>query len=175
MFLYYLDGINLPKLKSVNVSSTVYGDLSNNLVEFALIDAHLCIGSLQVESLGNFNYHIDKTNDNCKMYPNNYRVSRLFWSIKNPRQKTVYHLHIKVDQTYHNDLSNHKVIEHPMKNERIYLEQLYDKCRKYFNKFQKTIDEHSNYIDDFCQRTMINKRGMQNQTNYKKKTTNGTK
>jgi hypothetical protein len=175
LLYFYLAGPNLPKLKSVNPSSTVYGDLSNNIIEFALINTHLCIGSLQIESLGNFDYQIDKTNENYipfKTYPNNYRASRLFWSIKNPRQKTIYHLHIEICQTYHNDLSNHKVIQHPMTTEQIHNEQLYETCRKYFNKFQKKIDEHFNYIEEFCQKTMINKKGTQNQTSYKKKAGN---
>ncbi|CAF4746094.1 unnamed protein product [Rotaria sp. Silwood1] len=169
------NGINLPKIKSVNTSSTVYGDLSNNLVEFALYNTRLCIGSLQVESLGNFDYQIDKTDENYisnKHYPNDYRASRLFWSMKNPQQKTVYHLHIKVEQTYHNKESNHKIIEHPMTDKQIHIEQLYDLCRQYFDKFQKKIDEHSNYIEEFCQRTSIHKKIISNQTNYKKKTTN---
>ncbi|CAF4225806.1 unnamed protein product [Rotaria sp. Silwood2] len=168
-------GINLSKIKVVNTSSTVYGDLSNNLVEFALINTHLCIGSLQIESLGNFDYQTDKNDENFfsnKNYPNNYRASRLFWSIKNPRQKTIYHLHIKIEQTYHNEESNHKVIEHPMTNKQVHIEQLYDLCRQYFDKFQKKIDEHSNYIEEFCQRTSINKKILSNQTNYKRKTTN---
>ncbi len=157
----------------MNVSSTVYGDLSNNSVEFALNNTRLCIGSLQIESLGNFDYQIDKIHENYfpyKTYPNNYRASRLFWSIKNPRQKTVYHLHIEINQTYHNDLSNHKVIQHPMTNEQLHNEQLYELCRTYFNKLQKQIDEHLNSIEEFCQKTMINKKGQQNQSNYKKKT-----
>jgi len=175
LICFYLDGTNLPKIKFVNTSSTVYGDLSNNLVEFALINIRLCIGSLQIESLGNFDYQIDKIDDNFfpnKNYPNNYRASRLFWSIKNPRQKTVYHLHIEMNQTYHNDLSNHKTMEHPMTNEQIHNEQLYETCRKYFKKFQEKIDEHLNYIEEFCHKTMINKKGIQNQSNSKKKTTN---
>ncbi len=170
-----LDSTNLPKIKYVNTSSTVYGDLSNNLVEFALINTRLCIGSLQIESLGNFDYQIDKTDDNFipyKTYPNNYRASRLFWSIKNPHQKTVYHLHIEIHQTYHNDSSNHKTIEHPMTTEQIHNEQLYEKCRKYFNEFQKQIDEHLNNIEEFCQKTMINKKGLPNQPYPKKKTAN---
>jgi hypothetical protein len=161
----------------VNISSTVYGDLSNNLVEFALIDTHLCIGSLQIESLGNFDYLLDKTNDNLftnNNYPNNYRASRLFWSMKNARQKTVYHLHIEIDQIYHNDLSNHQVIKHPMTNEQIHNEQLYDTCRKYFTKFQKQIDDHINYIEEFCQKTTINKKGTI-QNNKQKKTTSNKK
>ncbi|CAF3000261.1 unnamed protein product [Rotaria sp. Silwood2] len=159
-----IDGINEDETK----------ELSNN-IEFALINTHLCIGSLQIESLGNFDYQTDKNDENFfsnKNYPNNYRASRLFWSIKNPRQKTIYHLHIKIEQTYHNEESNHKVIEHPMTNKQVHIEQLYDLCRQYFDKFQKKIDEHSNYIEEFCQRTSINKKILSNQTNYKRKTTN---
>ncbi|CAF3763812.1 unnamed protein product [Rotaria sordida] len=169
------NGINIPKIKSVNTLSTVYGDLSNNLVEFSLINTHLCIGSLQIESLGNFDYQIDKNDENIfsnKIYPNNYRASRVFWSIKNPQQKTIYHLNINIEQTYHNEELNHKIIKHPMTNKQIYIEQIYDLCRKYFEKFQKKIDQHSNYIEEFCQKTLINKKNLQNQTNYKKRTTN---
>ena len=169
----YLGGANPPKIKCVNTSSTVYGDLSNNLVEFALINTRLCIGSLQIESLGNFDYQINKIDENFSFnqnYPNNYRASRLFWSIKNPRQKTVYHLHIQIHQIYHNEVINHQTIAHPMTSEQIHLEELYDHCRKYFQKFQKQIDEHLNNIEEFCQKTMVNKKGAQNQTNSKRKT-----
>jgi hypothetical protein len=38
--------------------------------------------------------------------------------------------------------------------------------------FKKKIDEHFNYIEEFCQKTMINKKGTQNQTSYKKKAGN---
>ncbi|CAF3372679.1 unnamed protein product [Rotaria socialis] len=168
---------NLPKIKTVNTSSTVYGDLSNNLVEFALINVRLCIGSLQIESLGNFDYQIDKADENFfsnKNYPNNYRASRLFWSIKNPHKKTVYHLHINIEQTYHNDEANHKVIEHPMADKQIHVEELYDTCRKYFDKFQKKIDQHSVYIEEFCQRNSINKKPIPSQTANRKRAANGT-
>lgn len=167
-----LDTTNLPKIKCVNTSSTVYGDLTNNLVEFALINTRLCIGSLQIESFGNFDYQIDKIDDNFlpyKSYPNNYRASRLFWSIKNPCQKTIYHLHIEINQPYHNDLLNHQIIQHPMTSEQIHYEELYETCRNYFNKFQKKIDEHLNNIEEFCQKTMINKKGILNQSTSRKK------
>ncbi|CAF0824467.1 unnamed protein product [Adineta steineri] len=166
---------NQPKLKSVNTTSTVYGDLSNNSVEFPLVNTRLCIGSLQIESLGNFDYQIEKNDENFyseKNYPNNYRASRLFWSTKDPHKKTVYHLHIEIDQTYHNNTTNHRIIEHPMTNEQIHIEQLYETCRQYFTKFQKKIDDHLNSIEEFCQKTMINKKGVSNQSNYKKKTAN---
>ncbi|UJR31282.1 hypothetical protein I4U23_018782 [Adineta vaga] len=164
--------LNPPKFKSVNVSSTVYGDLSNNSVEFTLINTRLCIGSLQIESLGDYDYQIDKHDDqifSTKNYPNNYRASRLFWSLNNPRKKTVYHLHIQVDQTYHIDASNHRTIEHPMSTEQMHIEQLYDKCREYFTKFQKKIDDHLNSIEEFCQKTSVHKKGTANQSNYRKK------
>jgi hypothetical protein len=128
--------------------------------------------------LGNFDYQIDKIDETFLPninYPNDYRASRLFWSTKNPRQKTVYHLHIEIHQTYHNDLCNHQVIEHPMTAEQIHNEELYEACRKYFEKFQKKIDEHLNNIEEFCQKTMINKKGIPNQTNSKRKTANRKK
>ena len=60
-----------------------------------------------------------------------------------------------------------------MTSEQLHVEQLYDNCRTYFTKFQKKIDQHWNYIDEFCQKTSINKKGIANQSNYKKKTANG--
>ncbi|CAF1127439.1 unnamed protein product [Rotaria sordida] len=127
--------INLPKLKSINLSSTVYADLSNTLVEFCLTDIKLCIGSLQIKSLGNFDYLLDN-DPNMNIYPNKYNASRVFWSTKNAQQKTIYHLYIEIEQTYHNNKLNHQTIEYPLSNEQIYIQQLYEICEKYFNKFQ---------------------------------------
>ncbi|CAF0860056.1 unnamed protein product, partial [Adineta ricciae] len=96
-------------------------------------------------------------------------ASRLFWSLKNPRKKTVYHLHIQVDQTYHIDESNHRVIQHPMTEEEIHLQRLYDTCRESFTEFQKKIDDHYTSVEEFCQRTSVNRKGSTSQSNYKKK------
>ncbi len=62
-----------------------------------------------------------------------------------------------------------------MTAEQIHNEELYEACRKYFEKFQKKIDEHLNNIEEFCQKTMINKKGIPNQTNSKRKTANRKK
>ena len=164
-----------PKIKCVNTSSTAYGDLSNNLVEFALANTRLCIGSLQIESVGDFDYQIDRIDDNLlpdMNYPNNYRASRLFWSMKNPREKTVYHLHIKIEQTYHTNTSNHRVVGHPMSPIELHHEQLYERCRKDFEKLQKKIDEHLTNIEEFCQKTMVNKKGLPNATQSRRKNAN---
>lgn len=136
--LFYLDDINIPKMKSVNLSSPVYADLSNSFIEFSLNNIKLCIGSLQIKSFGNFDYLLDNDPNNFN-YPNGYHASRLFWSTKNARQKTIYHLYIDIDQTYHNDKSNHQTIEYPLSNKQIQLEQLYKTCEKYFYKFKKKI------------------------------------
>ena len=160
-----LDGVHLPKLKTVNTSSTVYGDLTNNTIEFALINTRLCIGSLQVDALGNFDYLLDRATDNFladRTYPNDYRASRLFWSMKNARRRTMYHLHIEVEQTYHHQSSNHRAIEHPLNDEQMRVEQLYEQCRTYFRKTQNEIDEHINYVDELCQKTMVNKKSKTN-------------
>lgn len=159
----------------MNTSSTVYGDLANNVVEFTLMNTHLCIGSLRIESLGNFDYEIQRSDEDFyanKHYPNNYRASRLFWSMKNPRQKTVYHLHIHVEQTYHNDETNHKVIEHPVTDKQIHVQQIYDNCRNYFEKFQGKIDQHLNQIEEFCQRTSINKKPSSSQAANRRRAAN---
>ncbi|CAF4812089.1 unnamed protein product [Rotaria sp. Silwood1] len=137
--------INLPKFKSINLSSTIYADLSNALIEFSLTDIKLCIGSLQIKSLGNFDYLLDN-DPNINIYPNKYSASRLFWSTKNARQKTVYHLHIEIEQTYHNDKLNHQTIEYPLSNEQIQLNQLYETCEKYFNKYKIKDDSQKKII-----------------------------
>jgi hypothetical protein len=134
LFDLYLDDVNIPKLKPINLSSPVYADLSNTIVEFSLTNINLCIGSLQIKSLGNFDYLLNNDNNT---YPNKYSASRLFWSTKNARQKTVYHLHIEIEQTYHDDKSNHQTIEYPLSNERLHLEQLYEICRNYFNTIMR--------------------------------------
>ncbi|CAM4890394.1 unnamed protein product [Rotaria socialis] len=134
------DDIDLRKLKSINLSSTVYADLSNNLVEFCLADIKLCVGSLQIKSLGNFDYLLEN-DTNMNIYPNKYHASRLFWSTKNAQQKTIYHLHIEIEQTYHNDKSNHRTVEHPLSAEQIHLKQLYEVCEQYFQRFKA--NEHS--------------------------------
>jgi hypothetical protein len=136
--LFYLDEIILPKLKSINLSATVYADLSNSLIEFSLTNIKLCIGSLQIQSLGNFDYLLDN-DPNITHYPNQYQASRLFWSTKNARKKTIYHLHIDIEQTYHHEKSNHQTIEYPLTNQQIHLEELYKTCEKYFQKFQNEI------------------------------------
>lgn len=159
----------------MNTSSTVYGDLSNNLVEFALSNARLCIGSLQIQSLGNFDYQIDPIDESLlpdMNYPNDYHASRLFWSMKNPREKTIYHLHIQIEQTYHTNPCNHHVIEHPVNPVQIHQEQLYEQCRKEFEKLQKKIDEHLVNIEEFCQKTMVNKKGMGNSSQSRRKNAN---
>lgn len=130
-----LDDISLPKFKSINLSSTVYADLSNTLIEFCLSDIKLSIGSLQIQSLGDFDYLLDN-DSNSDLYPNNYHASRIFWSTKNAQQKTVYHLHIDIEQTYHNDKINHQTIEYPLSSQQILLDNLYETCEKYFNRFQ---------------------------------------
>jgi hypothetical protein len=157
----YLDGVQSTKIKSVNMTSTVYGDLSNTIIELPLIDARLCIGSLQIDSLGNFDYLLDQPDrlltivDN---YPNHYRASRLFWSMINPRRKTIYHLHIEIEQTYHHQATNHSTSIHPRTNEQIHQETFYDTCRDYFQKLQTQIDEHCSSVEEFCQKTMISKK-----------------
>lgn len=160
----------------MNISSTVYGDLSNNTVEFPLADTRLCIGSLQIESLGSFDYQIHRSDDELcptENYPHDYRASRLFWSMTNPRRKTVYHLRIDVEQTYHEDQMNHRTVQHPMTAEKLHVQELYDRCQEYFTKFQKTIDEHLSSIEELCQRTSVNKKGLSGQSNYKKKAAMG--
>ncbi|CAF3195602.1 unnamed protein product [Rotaria sp. Silwood2] len=147
--------INLPKFKSVNLSSTVYADLSNTLIEFCLTDIKLCIGSLQIKSLGNFDYLLDN-DPNMNIYPNKYYASRLFWSTKNARQKTIYHLHIEIEQTYHNDKLNHQTIEYPLSIEQIHLKQLYETCEKYFNKY-KTKDHFQKKIIHLKNENLNNK------------------
>ncbi|CAF3914064.1 unnamed protein product [Adineta steineri] len=129
---------NYSKLKSINLSSTIYADLSNSIVEFSLTNIQLCIGSLQIKSFGNYDYLLDN-DTNVNIYPNKYHATRLFWSTKNARQKTLYHLYIDVEQTYHNEKSNHQTIEYPLTNKQIQVEQLYDICEKYFNKFKKRV------------------------------------
>ena len=142
--VYLLADINLPKVKSINLSSTVYANLSNTSLEFSLTDIKLCIGSLQIKSLGNFDYLLDN-DPNLNIYPNKYNASRVFWSTKNARQKTIYHLYIDIEQTYHNEKSNHQTIEYPLTDKQIHLEQLYKTCEKYFNKFQKKISSKSSF------------------------------
>jgi hypothetical protein len=137
-YTLYLDDITLPKFQSINLSSTIYADLSNSIIEFSLTNIQLCIGSLQIKSLGNFDYVLNN-DTNLNIYPNKYHASRLFWSTKNAREKTVYHLHIEIEQTYHTEQSNHQTIEYPLSNERIHLEQLYETCQTYFNKFNKKV------------------------------------
>jgi len=134
-------------MKSINLSAPVYADLSNSFIEFSLINIKLCIGSLQIKSLGNFDYLLDN-DPNIFNYPNGYHASRLFWSTKNARQKTIYHLYIEIEQTYHHDKLNHQTIEYPLTNKQIYLEQLYKTCEKYFNKFKKTENKSSLIISE---------------------------
>ncbi len=129
------DEINLLKIKSINLSSPVYADLSDSLIEFSLTNIKLCIGSLQIKSLGNYDYLLEH-DPNTIIYPNGYQASRLFWSTKNARQKTIYHLDIKIEQTYHHEKSNHQTIEYPLSTKQIHLEQLYKTCERYFKKFQ---------------------------------------
>jgi hypothetical protein len=133
-------------MKSINLSAPVYADLSNSFIEFSLTNIKLCIGSLQIKSLGNFDYLLDN-DPNIFNYPNGYHASRLFWSTKNARQKTIYHLYINIDQTYHNDKLNHQTIEYPLSNKQIQLEQLYKTCEKYFYKFKKKIISETISID----------------------------
>ena len=109
-------------------------DLSNSVLEFPLTDIRLCIGSLQIHSLGNFEYLLDD-DPNLINYPNKYHASRVFWSTKNARQKTIYHLHIDIEQTYHQDSCNHQTIACPLSKE----QQLYEQCQQYFDTFQRKI------------------------------------
>lgn len=153
-------------MKSVRVSSTVYGDLSNVFLDFSLDKIHLCIGSLQIHSLGNFDYLIDPPKNSLSInenYPDGYQASRLFWSLENPKRKTVYHLKIDVEQNYHQDQSQHVTTSFPMTDEQRIREQIYQTCREYFEKYQKKIDEHSARIEQFCQRTMVQKKGKANE------------
>ena len=92
-------------------------------------------------------------------YPNNYRASRLFWSMNDPRRKTTYRLHIQVEQTYHQDANQHSTIVYPMNEEDRLLQELYEKARIYLQKYQKKIDDHRNQLEEFCQRTMVHKKG----------------
>jgi hypothetical protein len=168
----------MPKIKSVHTSSTVYGDLSNNSVEFAMVDTRLCIGSLQIESLGDFDYLLDPPEHPLSThttYPNNYRASRLFWSMSNPRQKTTYRLHIEIEQTYHENASNHRTMTYPLTDEEARQEQLYTTCRQYFEKMQKEIDDHLSVVDEFCQKTMVNKKGKSNDLLQSQSSTNSSR
>lgn len=123
-------------MKSINFSSPVYADLSNSILEFSLINLNICIGSLQIKSMGNYDYLLDNDPNPIK-YPNGYHASRLFWSTKNAREKTIYHLYINIEQTYHHDKSNHQTIAYPLSHKQIYTEQLYKTCENYFKTFQK--------------------------------------
>ena len=173
-----LDGPNAPKIKSVHTSSTVYGDLSSNSVEFAIADTRLCIGSLQIDALGDFDYLLDPPEhplSTRNTYPNNYRASRLFWSTKDPREKTIYHLHIEIEQTYHDNASNHRTLTYPLTDEEMHQEQLYTTCRQYFDKLQKEIDDHLIFVEEFCQKTMVNKKGKGNELLQSQSSTNSSR
>ena len=178
-FLFFsscLDGVHPhPKIRNVNTSHTVYGDLSNATLEFPLNDLQICIGSLQIESFGDFDYLIEQIKPMLiikENYPNNYRASRLFWSLNDPRHKTIYHLQIQVEQTYHDRCENHQTISYPRTDEQLKVDLLYDAARQYFEKFQKKIDEHFVAIEEFCQKTMVNKKGKDALTNASRRKTN---
>lgn len=133
-----LVAINLSQVKPVHLSSAIHADLSNSTVEFALETIHLCLGSLQIQSLGDFEYLLEN-DTNAYVYPNGYHASRLFWSTKHPRRKTVYHLLITIEQIYHQERGNHRTIEHPPSDEQLHVEQLYEACAQYFRKFQTKV------------------------------------
>ena len=165
------------KIKYINPLSTVYGDLSNNTSEIYLNKIYLCIGSLQIESVGNFDYQINKISDNYiynQTYPNDYRASRLFWSIDNPQKIIRYYLHIEVNQTYHTNEINHRIQVYPCDEKQMTIENLYEQCRIFFRKYQQQIDEHYNTIEELCQKTTVNKKGQANQANSKKKNSTST-
>ena len=136
---WYFFVLELMHLPSINSSSAVYADLSNTPMELSLTDIHLCIGSLQIRSLGHFDYLLnmdaDADDQNHRLYPADYRASRVFWSTNNAREKTIYHLRIHIEQTYHQEPSNHRVIEYPLSDAQIRLDQLYQQCQNYFKKF----------------------------------------
>jgi hypothetical protein len=134
----FLDATNLSKLKPIHLSSTIHADLSNTVIEFSPTNIQLCIGSLQIHSLGDFQYLLDN-DPNPTVYPNGYHASRLFWSTKHARRKTVYHLRIFVEQTYHQEERNHRIIEYPLSSEQSHVEQLYKICEQYFSPFQKKV------------------------------------
>ena len=124
----YSDSAHRSSLKPVNLSSAAYADLSDTQVNFVLSDIRLCIGSLQIQSIGNFDYRLE--DDTAKAYPDGYHACRVFWSRNDARQKTVYHLRIDIDQTYHHERVNHRTIEHSRDEEqKTPAEQLYHTCR----------------------------------------------
>ncbi|CAF1339935.1 unnamed protein product, partial [Didymodactylos carnosus] len=154
-------------LKSINLSSTIYGDLNRELIELNLQDLNLCIGSLQIHSIGNYNLLLDDdfdsddcesnlsdndddeceektTNKHLKMshiYPDSYHSSRLYWSTKCAKTKTAYHLYISYENKYHDMRKNHRTYEYgtyEQKRQQI----IYEKCQKYFKQLQMKIDEH---------------------------------
>lgn len=137
-------------------------------MDLSLTDLNLCIGSLQIHSLGHFDYLLstdaDFDDQNQKVYPAEYHATRVFWSTSNAREKTIYHLRIDVEQTYHHERSNHRLIEYPLSNEQIRLEQLYQLCRKYFEKFPSRKSSSSstgplrskmNVINQICRASVV--------------------
>ena len=135
-------------LESIEIFSPIYSDLSNEIVDLNLDDLRLCIGSLQIHSLGNFDYLINHEFDsNKEFYPNGYCASRVFWSTKNVREKTIYHLTIRIEQTYHQEQSNHQTIEYPLSLEQRRLEQLYRAAADYFQRFSSLKHRRDNQPD----------------------------
>ena len=128
--------IEIDKINSIDLSSTVYADFSDSSIEFGVNNIQICIGSLQIQSLGNYDYLVDP-NTNMPIYPNGYHASRLFWSTKNARRKTIYHLHIDIEQTYHLEKSNHQTMTYPLSTKEIQLEEFYQTCDAYFDRFHK--------------------------------------
>ena len=120
----------------IHLSTPIHVDLSNTSIDVALTDLQLCIGSLQIHSLGHFDYLINEDLSEL-FYPADYHASRVYWSTKNAREKTVYHLKIEIKQNYHHETNNHRTIVHPLSDEEIHREKLYEQCRMYFQRFQR--------------------------------------
>lgn len=131
----------IEKINTIDFSSAVYVDLSDSLIEFSVSKINICIGSLQIKSLGNYDYLLD-LDPNKTIYPNGYHASRIFWSTKNARRKTIYHLQINIEQTYHQEPSNHQTITYPLSMKQHQLEELYQTCDAYFNRFPSHLFFH---------------------------------
>ncbi|CAF0988366.1 unnamed protein product [Didymodactylos carnosus] len=160
------NNIPIKPVKSINLSSTVYGDLNRELIGLNLDDLNLCIGSLQIHSIGNYDLLLDDDfdSDDCEsnssdnddgsdeptiskhlklshIYPNDYHSSRLYWSTKCAKNMTVYHLYISCESNYHNIRENHHNYEHGTSaQERQQI--IHEQCQQYFKQLQMKIDEH---------------------------------